>query len=53
MTKGYLDIPHFDCIRWNRGQMKPVLQQVKNNLVGIFFTYPSLELDPEQNRTST
>ena len=30
-------------IRWNRGQMKPVLQQVKNNAEVIFFTYPSLD----------
>ena len=30
-------------IRWDREQMKPVLQHVKDNAEVIFFTYPSLD----------
>ena len=30
-------------IRWDRGQMDPILQHVKNNAEVIFFTYPSLD----------
>ena len=30
-------------IRWNRGQMIPVLQHVRDNAEVIFFTYPSLD----------